>query len=248
MLERTLAAIDAGGLDTHIQFVFSNRNRGEGEGSDAFFDMVASRNIPLLHNSSRTFREGRPGQFDTHRDEFDAHTLELVAPYRPDLCILAGYLLIFSPSVVHAFPSINLHPALPGGPKGLWQSVIWEIIGQHAPETGSMTFLVTEDLDAGPPITSTRFPLHGPRFDSLWQQVGNQVPSVLRERDGVENPLFQAIRQEGARREAPLLLETLSAFAQGEVAIHDGHPVDGHGDRIGPYDLTERVEAALERE
>ena len=244
MFQRVLQCIDSGELDARIQFVFSNRERGEGEGSDHFFDLLAPRGIPLITHSSRRFRQAH-GDFTAHRHEYDAQVQELVGRYSPDLCMLAGYLLILGPELCGSSTFLNLHPALPSGPKGLWDEVIWELINQHPQETGAMVFLVTEEVDEGPPMTFTRFPLHGPRFDWLWSEVGNEEASVLRDRDGEENPLFQAIRQEGMRREPPLVVETLKAFANGELRLHEGHLLDAQGHRTEPHDLTDQVEAAL---
>lgn len=246
MLERTLQAIDSGELDARLQFVFSNWERGEGEGSDRFFDLVESRDIPLLTYSSRKFRRAHDGDFGAHRAEYDAYVVSLLAPYSPDLCVLAGYLLILSPVLCQAGTFINMHPALPDGPKGLWQSVNWELIDQRAPETGVMVFLVIEAVDEGPPIAYTRFPLRGPRFDPLWAQVGEESSAALRERHGEEDPLFQAIRQEGLRREPVLLLETLKAFAKNELHIDAGRLVGAQGRPAPPRDLTTRVEAIVE--
>jgi phosphoribosylglycinamide formyltransferase-1 len=245
MLERALQAIDSGDLDARLQFVFSNRERGEGEGSDQFFDLVESRGIPLVHHSSPKFRRAHDGKFDAYRQEYDARVLELLADYSPDLCVLAGYLLIFGPELCRSFTHINMHPALPDGPKGLWQSVIWDLIGGRASETGAMVFLVTEEVDEGPPIAFTRFALRGPRFDELWSGLGDTPVSALRERDGEEYPLFQAIRQEGVRREPVLLLETVKGFARGELRIVNGRVLDASGQPALPRDLTAQVEAAL---
>ncbi len=46
MLVRAMEAMDSGALDARIQFVFSNRERGEGEGSDAYFDLLEARGTP----------------------------------------------------------------------------------------------------------------------------------------------------------------------------------------------------------
>ena len=248
MLRRVLRSIEAGGLDARVQFVYSNRERGEGEGSDRFFDLVESQGIPLASYSFRKFRRAHGGEFDAHRAEYDTRVLDLLSPYTPDLCILAGYLLIFSPALCRAYTHLNLHPALPGGPKGLWQSVIWELIAGRAAETGVMVFRVTEATDEGPPVAFTRFPLTGPRFDDLWSQLGGEDVGTLRAARSEDHPLFQAVRQEGVRREPLLLLETLKVFARSEMRIHCGQVVDASLRVASPRDLTAQVEAMLLQE
>ena len=59
--------IRAGILDASIEFVFSNRERGQAEGSDAFFALVDSYKLPLVTLSSRWFARERGGRFDEHR-------------------------------------------------------------------------------------------------------------------------------------------------------------------------------------
>ena len=46
--------------------------------------------------------------------------MRLIDPFKPDLSLLAGYMLIISPEMCRRYPLINLHPAAPDGPKGTW--------------------------------------------------------------------------------------------------------------------------------
>ena len=245
MLVKALEAMDSGALDARLQFVFSNRQRGEGEGSDAFFDLVQARNIPLVSCSSQEFRQSHGGNFSALRTEYDTEVLQLLAPYSPDLCVLAGYMLVLSPVLCNAFTAINLHPALPNGPAGTWQEVIWQLIDDWAIETGSMVHLVTEEVDEGPPITFTRFPVRAWRFDPLWMDLGDRTAKDIQQHEGEEHPLFQAIRQEGVVREPHLLLETLKALARGDVRVLERQVVNAQGEPVPPQDLTAQVEAAL---
>ena len=62
--ERIRERIESGEIDAQIQFVFSNRDYGEGAGSDEFFDFVRRKQIPLIHYSFRKFLHDRGGRFD----------------------------------------------------------------------------------------------------------------------------------------------------------------------------------------
>ncbi len=237
MFERTLAAIDDGSLDASIEFVFMQRERGEGEGSDGFIDLAESRGIPVENHSSLRFRREHGGDFASHREEYDAQVAEIIAPYNVDACVLAGYLLILSPVLIATSTFVNLHPALPDGPVGLWQQVIWKLIDQRATETGNMTLIVTNDLDRGPQLTYDRVPITGDGFDALWDAIGVWTGPELKESAGEDHPLFSAIRAAGVRREPVLLLETLKAMAQGTLSAANPPKT--------PIDLTDPVEAAL---
>lgn len=237
MFERTLAAIDDRTLDATVEFVFMQRERGEGGGSDGFMDLAASRGIPVVNLSSQRFRREHGNDFANHRDEYDAQVVALIEPYEVDACVLAGYLLILSPVLIAHSTFVNLHPALPNGPVGLWQQVIWELIDKRATETGNMTIIVTNDLDRGPQLTYNRVALTGEPFDHLWTEIGTASAEQLRSEAGAAHPLFSAIRAASVRREPALLLETLKAMAEGTLKV-DAPP-------RAPVDLTQRVEAAL---
>jgi phosphoribosylglycinamide formyltransferase-1 len=237
MFERTLAAIDDGSLDASIAFVFMQRDRGEGEGSDGFIALAESRGIPVENLSSLRFRHEHGGDFAAHREEYDTQVVEIIAPYEVDACVLAGYLLILSPVLIAASTFVNLHPALPNGPVGLWQQVIWKLIDQRATETGNMTLIVTKHLDRGPQLTYDRVPITGEGFDELWAAIGAWTGPQLKESVGDDHPLFNAIRAAGVSREPVLLLETLKAMSQGTLSTTAPPNI--------PIDLTEQVEAVL---
>lgn len=237
MFERALSAIDDGTLDATIEFVFMHRERGEGEGSDGFIDLAKSRGIPIANLSSVKFRKKYGGDFASHREEFDSQVVELLRPYEADVCILAGYLLIQSPVLNSEYDFVNMHPALPGGPVGLWQKVIWDLIDQRADETGNMTLVATEELDLGPQLTYDRVSIKGDYLEGLWTAIGDASSETLKEAQGEDHPLFQAIRAEGVKREPVLIVETLKAIAEGSLSVSNPPKV--------PLDLTDRVEAAL---
>ena len=234
MFEHTFAAIDAQLLDAKIEFVFMHRERGEGGGSDAFMDRASSLGLPVLNHSSKRFRVEHDGDFAGHRGEYDAQLAALISPYTTDVDVLAGYLLILSPELVNERKFVNLHPALPDGPVGLWQHVIWELIGSRAAYSGSVVFEVTAELDRGPQISYASFPLRSGALTPMWDALGYGPMDGLREQFGEKHPLFQAIRNEGVRREPLLLTETLK-----EMAERAGECPES------PIDLTARVDAAL---
>ncbi len=233
MFERVLASIDSGALDASIEFVFMHRERGEGEGSDVFRALAEARGAPVVALSSRRFRDERGGDFGAHRAEFDALTLQALRPFSADVCVLAGHLLILSPALAGAFPFINLHPSLPGGPAGLWQHVVWQLIDERAEETGAMVFRVTDELDGGPPISFARVSLRGPEFDALWGAAEGASAALLRERHGESLPLFQAIRRAEVALEPPLVAGTLGLLSTGGLVL----PEPG-GEAPSALDLT----------
>ena len=237
--------IEAGLLDAQIEFVFSNRERGEAEGSDGFFDMVEGYSLPLITlSSSRYRREHGGGPMSTHRGAFHEEVMRQTSAYQPDICALAGYMLIASPEMVRRYTMINLHPALPGGPAGTWQQVIWKLIEQRAGESGAKVHVATEVLDEGPLVTYCSFPIRGGMFDPLWQEAVGRSPEELIA-EGEDQALFKRIRHEGMRRERPLLLETLRVLADARLNVSQGRVVDARGAQVSGIRLNDEVERFL---
>ena len=244
-------------IDARIDFVFSNRSLGEAEGSDAYFELVRSFGLPLLTASSAEFRRRRGGRFADQRAEFDREVLELLAGRQPDICVLAGYMLIASSELCNAFPLLNLHPALPDGPIGTWQEVVWQLIEQQAPRTGAMTHIATEEVDRGPLVSYVTVPIDTPALDPLWLDLRDRDLEVIRATEGEDYKLFRLIREEQFRREPYLLLETVRAVSCREVAICGVGPgreptvsvaagLDPAG--YGGLCLDERVEGLMNRD
>jgi phosphoribosylglycinamide formyltransferase-1 len=210
--------IAGGSLPARIQFVFCNREQGEAEGSDQFAALVHSYGIPLVALSSQRFRRERNARSFNHvREEFDQAVLNRLADFSPNVVVLAGYMLFTAAEMCQRFNMINLHPAKPGGPVGTWQQVIWELIGQRAEEAGAQVQYATMDWDQGPVISYCTFPITGPEFDPLWEELGNRSVDELKAAHWEDLPLFQRIRAEGVEREGPLVLETIRAIADGSV-------------------------------
>ena len=218
-----------GQLEAEIQFVFSNREPGETEGSDEFFRLVQGYEIPLVTFSSSHFRRAKGGHFAHHREEYDQEVMRLLRDYHPAVGVLAGYMLIVSGAMCQRYPLLNLHPALPDGPTGTWQDVIWSLIAERAPHTGAMVHLATEDVDRGPVVSHCTVPITGPLFDPYWQAVTQLNLALIKASQGEDFALFQLIRQAEFRREPYLLFTTLQAIAAGEIAIRDGQALDPQG-------------------
>ncbi|MDY6916842.1 MAG: formyltransferase family protein, partial [Chloroflexota bacterium] len=139
LLQTACSSIEQGVISADICYVFCNRDRGEDAESDLFLDLVRDYGIPLVTVSSGTFREQAGERW---RPRFEDEVMRRLDPFQADLCVLAGYMLIVGEEMCRRYPMVNLHPALPGGPAGTWQEVIWQLIDRKAAETGVMMHLV----------------------------------------------------------------------------------------------------------
>ncbi|MCS7186508.1 MAG: formyltransferase family protein [Armatimonadetes bacterium] len=259
LLEETLKAISSGFLPIEIAFVFCNREKGDAPQSDTFLDYVAKVGLPLVAFSSRRFlpelwRKGKSGDEETMKEWRRRYHDEVARRLEPFLkkvpfSLLAGYMLIISDEFCDAYTLLNLHPALPGGPKGAWQDVMWELIRQRAEYAGAQIHIVTPELDSGPPVTYCRVSIRTPDMLPLWegmeQKLKSQTLEAVIAAEGEQEPLFAEIRSRQLAREVPLIHLTLKCFAEGKLSFHgkmvywEGKPAEGG------VDLTEEVEAFL---
>lgn len=233
-----------------IDFVFLSREYGESEESDCFIRLVKSYHIPIICFSYQRFKtslslSGKPQSasgFPQWRLDYDRKAMSLLKNYQPDLCILAGYMLIVGPEMCTHFDMINLHPAAPDGPTGTWQDVIWQLIKQQAKETGVMMHLVTPELDRGPVVSYCRFSIRGGPFDPLWADITDKDIDIIKDSEGENNPLFKFIRQQGLKREFPMIISTIKAFSEGRVRLSNGQVTGAGGNILQGYDLTTEID------
>ena len=240
--------IERGEIRTEIAFVFCNRESGESDQSDRFLQLVRQHHIPLVCFSYQKYRRARgertPGPSEPMpqwRLDYDREVMARLQGFQPDLCVLAGYMLIVGTEMCQRYNMVNLHPAAPGGPAGTWQEVIRKLIQDEAEETGVMMHLVTPELDMGPPVAYCTFPIRGEPFDRYWQKLG-RLPVNSPERHDARNSLFQLIRKHGLAREFPLIIATLNTFGQGKIKITpDKKVVDSKVKPIKGYNLTNEI-------
>ncbi len=246
-----------------LSFVFVTRDRGEKPESDEFIHFAESYGLDVICLSHRRFepqmrktalKESRELGEDSPlliewRRKFDEQVIAKLAGYRVDMIVLAGYMLITSAEMCREYDIINLHPALPGGPKGTWQEVIWQLLEEEARKTGVMMHLITPELDAGPAITYCEFSIFDDRIKPLWDQwkAKREEKSLLeiQKSEGENEPLFTEIRRRGLKREFPLIVATLKAAAVGKFAIVNGEVIAQNRKLECGFDLTAEIEDAV---
>ena len=249
LLTVTLDSIRGGEIDAEISFVFSSREPGEAKGSDLFLELVRSCRIPLIYLSSQNFRpQMRREGLAQWRLAYDREVMKRLEGYEPDLCVLAGYMLIVGGEMCQRCRMINLHPAPPGGPTGTWREVIWQLIESKAQSTGAMMHLVTPELDKGPLVSFCTFSIRGEPFDRYWKEIEGLSVEEVKRRQGEDNPLFALIRRHGVIREFPLITTTIKAFSEGRVRAEGNRIVDSSGKPVNGYDLTPEIDEIVRRE
>ncbi len=141
---------------------------GSGSNLQSFIDQCQSRklnaevacvisNKPDAYGLERAKLAGIPTQTLDHkcfatREDFDQALIKLIAPFNPDLIILAGFMRILTPELVNRFCGklVNIHPSLLPKYPGL--NTHQRAIEAKESKAGATVHFVTEELDGGPPI------------------------------------------------------------------------------------------------
>lgn len=156
-LQAIIDAIDAGDLQVRLSAVISNR-------SDAYALQRAYRaGVPI---------EVLPDEEFQTRKSFDAALKNRLIALSPDLIIMAGFMRILGPEVVHPFEGkmINVHPALLPKYRGLHTHAKALAAGDAL--HGCSIHFVTEELDGGPLICQVSLPIDAEDdVDRLKQKV-----------------------------------------------------------------------------
>ncbi len=255
------------GAPATIDWIFCHREPGDGPDDEEarerrlFFELADELGIPIKTLSHVRFMpelrkkglaeslsaEKASPDLEKWRNLFGEQVVRMVAKEPADIVVMAGYMLIIGDPELRSLDIVNIHPALPWGPKGTWQEVIHELIAQDAPEQGIMIHLVTKELDRGPVISYCRFPIKGEGWDHLWDQWRRNVADNSPREDRENHPLFKKIRAVGEIRELPLLSGAIQELAFGNIEISDKE-IWANGElRETGVELTDMIEATVAR-
>jgi len=158
-LQALMDAIRMRLLDAQIVVVVSNRKEAYG------LQRAANAGIPTHYHPLKPYREA--GQ---ERSVYDSALAAMLAPYKPDWIVLAGWMHILSHAFLQHFPYrvINLHPALPGqfpGVNAIARAYEAALAGEIK-QTGVMVHLVPDEgVDSGPILATRDIPIY--RSDTL---------------------------------------------------------------------------------
>ncbi|MCI0578146.1 MAG: phosphoribosylglycinamide formyltransferase [Chloroflexi bacterium] len=151
-LQAILDATAGGRLPAEVVLVVSNRQ--------AAYGLVRAERagVPTLYFPLKPYTAA-----DRSREEYDADLAGHIAPYRPDLVVLAGWMHVLSPAFLNQFPNrvINLHPALPGAFPGT-QAIERAFAAYRRGEIshgGCMVHYAIPEVDAGPVVAQAVVPV-----------------------------------------------------------------------------------------
>ncbi len=169
-------------------------------------------NRPGVAGLERAARAGIPAHTVDHKDygsreSFEAALRARLAPYAPDLVVLAGFMRILTPEFIAGFADrlLNIHPSLLPRFPGL--DTHQRALDAGVREHGASVHFVTPELDAGPVIIQARVPVEpGDDAETLAARVLEQEHRIY----------VQAIRWFAEDR----------LRVAGRQVLLDGQPVD----------------------
>jgi formyltetrahydrofolate-dependent phosphoribosylglycinamide formyltransferase len=152
-LQAIIDAIQADELAAEIVLVVSNRKAAYG------LMRAETAAIPTLYFPLKPYHVAGKS-----RAEYEADLAAQIAPYQPDLLVLAGWMHVFGADFLQQFPNrvINLHPALPGqfaGTQAIERAYESFQRGEIA-YSGCMVHQTMPEVDAGPVIAQTEVPIY----------------------------------------------------------------------------------------
>lgn len=174
-LQALLDACRQGELPAEVAVVVSDRAQAGGL-QRALDAGVAAIYLPLARRRD-----------PVERRAFERRLADCLAAFRPDLIVLAGWMLVLSPEFLDRFPGriVNLHPALlpeDGGPTVVTSRgeqpafrgahAVRDALAAGVPVTGTTVHFVTAVPDSGPVILKAEVPvLPGDDEETLHRRI-----------------------------------------------------------------------------
>lgn len=225
--------LERGGPGRGFEVVVGMTSEPESAAREAF----VRASVPFVTHDVRAFHRslGAPLSDREARATYDARTLEILEPHRPDVVVLIGYLYVATPALLEAFPDriLNVHDAdlrirgRDGRPRYRGLRSTYDAVAGGESETRSTVHLATEEVDVGPPIAvSPAFPVHTMMIDA--RRWGDE--DVIK--------AYAYAQREWMMRSSwgPLVELALQRIARGEVRLLGGRVVVAG--TLGPEEMV----------
>lgn len=170
-LQAVHEAIGSGALVAEIRVVISNKEQAPG------LARAREQGLNGIFLNPKQFADT-----PNPREEYDRALVQLLQKADVELVILAGYMRIVTPILIHAYPwrIMNIHPSLLPAFPGLnaqQQALDWGV-----KVSGCTVHFVTEGVDEGPIIRQAAVPvLEDDTVDSLSARILEQEHRILPE-------------------------------------------------------------------
>lgn len=203
---RTVVMVSGGG--TNLQAVIDGVESGAITNTEIVGVISNNRNAYALERAKKHGIDScciSPKDFDS-RERFNEKLLEAVDAYKPDLIVLAGFLVVIPPAMIEAYRDrmINIHPSLIPAfcGKGFYGLRVHEAaLNRGVKVVGATVHFVDEGTDTGPIL-----------LQKAVETRAGDTPEVLQRR----------VMEEA---EWQILPKAIDLIANGKVRIEDGKTV-----------------------
>lgn len=203
---RTVVMVSGGG--TNLQAIIDGVESGVITNTEIVAVISNNRNAYALERAEKHGIAScciSPKDFDS-RETFNEKLLEAVDAYKPDLIVLAGFLVVIPPAMIEAYRDrmINIHPSLIPAfcGKGFYGLKVHEAaLNRGVKVVGATVHFVDEGTDTGPILLQK----------AVETRTGD-TPEVLQRR----------VMEEA---EWQILPKAIDLIANGKVRIEDGKTV-----------------------
>jgi phosphoribosylglycinamide formyltransferase-1 len=143
-LQAILDATAAGKLDARVVVVISDKKEAQA------LERARLHHISTVHLSPKDY---------SSRESYDQAIVKILQEYAVDLVVLAGYMRIITPDLIHAYRNrvMNIHPSLLPAFPGLHAQR--QALDHGVKVTGATVHFVDEQVDHGPIIIQTTVPV-----------------------------------------------------------------------------------------
>lgn len=160
-LQAIIDAVEAGSLHARIALVLSNKREAQA------LERARRHGLPEVFLDPNPFA-GRPDS----REAYDHAVLDALQKHDVELVLLAGYMRIVTPVLIHAYSNriMNIHPSLLPAFPGL--DVQHKALDWGVKLAGCTVHFVTDRVDEGPIIIQAAVPvLDGDTADTLSARI-----------------------------------------------------------------------------
>ena len=160
-LQAIINAVEAGSLHARIALVLSNKREAQA------LERARRHGLPEVFLDPAPFA-GRPDS----REAYDHAVLDALQKHDVELVLLAGYMRIVTPVLIHAYSNriMNIHPSLLPAFPGL--DVQHKALDWGVKLAGCTVHFVTDKVDEGPIIIQAAVPvLEGDTADTLSARI-----------------------------------------------------------------------------
>ncbi len=180
--------------------------------------------IEIIQFSSEEFSQKSASE--NWQEEYYQRVMQQISSRPIDLALFIDYELTPSTQFIENFTVIKFRPTLPDGPSGDPSTILWQLIGTRALESGATMHLLTaQDPERGIPLAFCNYSIKDKNFFQGWRIFDLKMKTFsmkqIMETEGENNELFQAIKEKTEVWEWPFVNLVIEYLSSGVISIQE---------------------------